>query len=752
MKPYFYKGKFSPKLFARVTDTVYKSEPILNTKECIIRSTSEILPVKVNWNLEIFLTVVGLSFTVLMTILLWQDIGSIFQEKIITGSIVSSIEQGVFIVIVLFLIYGNVVYQFSRLGFLIRDKKHARTRKEDTLYLFADHAPSVTILIPSYKEKVRIIHQTVLSSALQHYFNKKIVLLIDDPPSSDNIEDIKGLTDARNLLKEVAEFLRLPREHYKTAKAEFLARSIQNEVDFKSESQKLAAFYTSAALYLQDYAKSYKITDHTDRLFTKRILLQPAQEYQNFARILKDGSKTLESKNELLSYYNRLIAGFSAELSSFERKRYENLSHEKNKAMNINTYIGLMGNSFLEVKCNGKLFLEPCNSSEASLKVEDSKYIITLDADSLIVSDYALRLIHVMEKEGNERLAVIQTPYSAVPEADKILERIAGATTDIQLLIHQGFTWANATYWVGANALLRKKALEDIKAIEEERSYKITRYIQDRTVIEDTESSIDLVDKGWSLYNYPARLAYSATPPDYGSLLVQRRRWANGGLIILPKLLHHVVKNLSLKKLLECFIRTHYLISITVSSLGTLILIMHPFDDVMRTAWLPLSALPYFYLYGRDLKSLGYKWKDLIRVYTLNLMLIPINLGGVLKSIEQGITKKKIPFVRTPKVENRTAASPLYIISTALILVYCFGVFTLDAIEVRWLHAAFSLMNGVFLTYAFAHFIGWREGLEDIKVVWQDHQAQKIFKIIRSAWVNSLGSIKVWLLRFARNS
>lgn len=63
------------------------------------------------------------------------------------------------------------------------------------------------------------------------------------------------------------------------------------------------------------------------------------------------------------------------------------------------------------------------------------------------------------------------------------------------------------------------------------------RFIQDRTVIEDTESSIDLRRKEWRLYNYPERLSYSATPPDFGSLVIQRGRWANGGLLILPKLL-----------------------------------------------------------------------------------------------------------------------------------------------------------------------------------------------------------------------
>lgn len=52
----------------------------------------------------------------------------------------------------------------------------------------------------------------------------------------------------------------------------------------------------------------------------------------------------------------------------------------------------------------------------------------------------------------------------------------------------------------------------------------VKTYIQDRTVIEDTESSIDLGYFGWHLVNYPERLSYSATPPDFG------RWWCSGGV------------------------------------------------------------------------------------------------------------------------------------------------------------------------------------------------------------------------------
>src|SRR5690606_13699063 len=94
-----------------------------------------------------------------------------------------------------------------------------------------------------------------------------------------------------------------------------------------------------------------------------------------------------------------------------------------------------------------------------------------------------------------------------------------------------------ATFWVGANAVIRKRALDELETREDEQGFIIRRYIKDRTVIEDTESSIDLRSRGWRLHNYAERLSYSATPPDFGALAVQRQRWANGGLVILPALL-----------------------------------------------------------------------------------------------------------------------------------------------------------------------------------------------------------------------
>jgi hypothetical protein len=40
----------------------------------------------------------------------------------------------------------------------------------------------------------------------------------------------------------------------------------------------------------------------------------------------------------------------ASEITSFERKRYVSLSHEPNKAMNLNSYMGLMGGTYREAQ------------------------------------------------------------------------------------------------------------------------------------------------------------------------------------------------------------------------------------------------------------------------------------------------------------------------------------------------------------------------------------------------------------------
>jgi hypothetical protein len=482
----------------------------------------------------------------------------------------------------------------------------------------------------------------------------------------------------------------------------------------QSERRQLAGHHRAAARWLETLANREPVRDHNDALFVEQVLREAARGHHEEADALRHRGRVTEHRVRL--GYRRLLARFDVALSGFERKAYVNVSHEPNKAMNLNTFIGLLGGSWRRVRRPDGWHLEPAPEHEADLVVPDATYVVTLDADSVLAPSYALRLVHVLEQGGNERVAVIQTPYSAVPGAPSALERTAGATTDIQYIVHQGFTRHRATFWVGANALIRRAALSDLACEDVERGFPIRRYIQDRTVIEDTESSVDLIERGWTLVNYPERLSYSATPPDFGALLIQRRRWANGGLIILPKLLRHLVRRRGRRRRGgEGLMRIHYLTSISGANTGLLLLLSYPFSTPEAAAWLPVAAVPYFVLYGRDLHLAGYSYTDVVRVYALNLLLIPVNLAGVAKSLHQGISGHKIPFGRTPKVEGRTRIPRLYLVAEFVLLAYWSMALAWDLVATRWGHAGFQAANVALLTYAIGRFIGWRQLGADLR-------------------------------------
>ena len=667
---------------------------------------------------EIFYTWVGLGVTAGASVFVGRDVVRIIAEASRQGQDWKIVEQCVYLGIVLGLVYGNLVFQYARLGYLERFRGHRPTAPTalDAIYMHPAPAP-LAILIPSYKEEQRLVRQAVMSAALQTYPKRRVVLLIDDPPHPRAAADAEALAATRRLVREIDTLLAAEARHHRSAANAFALRR-RAALDLAEETRRLLQQYARIEHWFARQAAAHQIMDHTDRLFVEMTYRERVREYRRRGEELTarlQGAAPFVAAGVLWCEYRRLACLFDVAVTSFERKRYDNLSTAPNKAMNLNSYIGLLGRSFRTVEEAGRVRLLPDASSAADLYVPDAKYLITLDADSLLHPDYALRLAHVMEQPGNERLAVVQTPYSAVPAAPGVLERLAGATTDMQYVVHQGFTRHGATFWVGANAMLRKRALEEICTRQSWRGTEIYRFIQDRTVIEDTESSIDMVRHGWQLYNYPERLSYSATPPDFGALVIQRQRWANGGLLILPKLIRHLVTApRTMRTLREGLLRCHYLASIAWVNLGLAAAILYPFEDNLRCLWLPLTALPYFCLYGHDLRLLGYGWGDLFRLHVLNLMLIPVNLGGVGMSIAQVLTGRRTSFKRTPKVLGRTPTSLSLLMAEYGVLVYAGVGIVVDSMQGRWLHALFAAVTCLGFLYAVVRLIGVREAWEDL--------------------------------------
>jgi cellulose synthase/poly-beta-1,6-N-acetylglucosamine synthase-like glycosyltransferase/peptidoglycan/xylan/chitin deacetylase (PgdA/CDA1 family) len=622
-----------------------------------------------------------------------------------------------YVVLTTVLVAGSLTYLSARYGYARRvsTRQSASDVELDAFCMTA--VPSATILIPSYKEDPALVRKTVLSAALQDYPRRSIVLLIDDPPIAGTHEDAQALDEMRELADAVASRLEAVHARASSAAAGFARRADAGRLRLSDEARELAALYQEVAAWFADEARRHRIVDHTDRIFVEVTLLGESRRYrQKAADLLDDAEREAIDEGLLRCAYRRLASRFQVTVRTFERKRYTNLSHEPNKAMNLNTYIALMGGRFREWADGSRLLLQRVSADERGIAFDDSDCVVVLDADTVVHPEYVLRLAHGLSQPEHCRVAVIQTPYSAFPGSARLLETVAGATTDIQYQVHQGFTYFGATFWVGANAMIRKAALEEIVEVRHERGFEVRVFIHDRTVIEDTESTVDLRRRGWQLYNYPERMAFSATPADFGALLIQRRRWANGGLLIVPKLWRFLLTSGGRRAAVsEVMLRLHYLTSLAVANVALLVLLGLAFDERLTSVWLPLTAAPYYLLYAVDLRSMGYQWRDVLRVYALNLLLIPVNLGGVLRSVQQAFTGRRSTFGRTPKVAGRTAAPAGYVLAEAGLLGWwTFG--ALMELEAgHRLNGLFAFANAAFLMYAFVRFVGLREACEDLQ-------------------------------------
>lgn len=662
---------------------------------------------------------------IIVTILAWLAyVFAYFITGIINSSYQNNIgfllETIVYVGITSVLALSALLYLVARQGALYRSRAHRRVPRAVIDGFFDTTLPTMTVLVPSYREEIAVVRKTLLSALLQEYPFLRVVLLLDDPPNPRSAADRALLEGARALPGELEEWLSEPRERFARTLERFETTETEDPGPERSVAQmrELAGEFTWAVAWLRMRRDEEPIADHVDRFFAEQVLGALADDFDAVAAALTaaaDDHSPLP-RARLLQLHRRLAWTFRGEVTSFERKLYSSLSQEANKAMNLNSYIGLMGHSY-EVTQTPQGQVLSTAGAHGSLMIPDADFILTLDADSIVLPEYCLRLVYVMCQPENVKLAVIQTPYSAFPGSPTRMERLSGATTDLQHIVHQGMSYYGATFWVGANAVIRKRALDDIVEVEHQGGFEIRRYVMDRTVIEDTESSVDMAIHGWWLLNYPERLSYSATPPDFGSLCIQRRRWANGGLIIMPKLwtLRQArSKRAQNTRAIETLLRVNYLASTCWSSFALVLLLVYPFNNRLLSPLVLLAALPYFAAMSSDLKRCGYQRLDIFRVYGFNLILLPVNLAGVFKSIQQAITGRRIPFARTPKVADRTATPLLFAFTPFLIIGWSIWTAWRGWINGFWGNVVFGAFNATTAAYALLALVGVRFALVDI--------------------------------------
>ena len=233
--------------------------------------------------------------------------------------------------------------------------------------------------------------------------------------------------------------------------------------------------------------------------------------------------------------------------------------------------------------------------------VPDPDYVLTLDADSVLLPEYCLRLVHLMEQPENERVAVAQTPYSAFPGAadpDRADRRRDDRHPAHRPPGHDALRRdvLGRRQRRPAQARARRDRARPSTSAATRSGATSRTAPSSRTPSRASTSAL----KGWTLYNYPERLSYSATPPDFGSLCIQRQRWANGGLLILAKFRRYVVERrrsaAERRAAASCSCALNYLASIVWASVGLMVLLVlsvqrraaepdRARDRAARTSW-----------------------------------------------------------------------------------------------------------------------------------------------------------------------
>ncbi|NML17787.1 hypothetical protein [Azohydromonas caseinilytica] len=351
--------------------------------------------------------------------------------------------------------YGSVAYLQDRLGALRRQP--CDTAHEDAALDALRQAkawPRLCVLVPSHKEELRAIRQTVVSAALAEYPSKRIVVLLDDPRSGPSA-DHAALQASRQFIEALQARFRDAALGYQQELSAFVARADAGRLDGAIETRRLAGLYEGLADWVSALAEPVGdgARAHGDACSDQAVVAAAAQSHRRHARRLQAGAPL--ERDALWHEYRRLAALLQLRITAFERKRYGNLSHAPGKAMNLNSYIGLLGCSFREQLGPQGCRLVECEPVQADLIVPEEDLLLTLDAGCLVRHDHLLKLADVMVRD--ERIAVAQT---------------------------------------GLHALLRVRALRDIRQTVSERGFEVPVFIQDATVIEDTGSTLALAATG----------------------------------------------------------------------------------------------------------------------------------------------------------------------------------------------------------------------------------------------------------------
>jgi cellulose synthase (UDP-forming) len=118
-----------------------------------------------------------------------------------------------------------------------------------------------------------------------------------------------------------------------------------------------------------------------------------------------------------------------------------------------------------------------------------------------------------------------------------------------------------------------------------------------------------------------------------------------------------------------------------------------------------------------EIRQLGQRKRDVISLYALNLLLVPINLSGMWHSLKQLATGQRGSFGRTPKVVRRTSVPRHHVIAPLMLLAAFTGkIGYYFLVSQSWPGVVGAASLGLIMLYGLSRFMGWSHILADLAV------------------------------------
>jgi len=229
-----------------------------------------------------------------------------------------------------------------------------------------------------------VVLMTMLSTALQEYPDLRVVLLVDDPPNPRYAGPRKAARLRPTRCPPRSSACSRSRAAASTGRWRAFEMSIDPSLPTTAgQVHALAGEYEHAGSWIQSLSDQYHVSDHNEAFFATARAGQTGDRPRGdrprpaHRRRLRAGE---DRRPPGWPSSTRASPGPSAPRSrASSASASPRFSAEPNKAMNLNSYIGLMGGAYREVLTPAGLNLVAAGDQEPDLIVPESEYILTID-------------------------------------------------------------------------------------------------------------------------------------------------------------------------------------------------------------------------------------------------------------------------------------------------------------------------------------------------------------------------------------